>query len=37
VEIISGLTKEDKVKQWNKTEPVKKGEEEEGDEKESVE
>ena len=27
VEIISGLTKEDKVKQWNKTEPIKKGEE----------
>tara|TARA_R110002051_G_scaffold66515_8_gene120455 strand:+ start:9450 stop:10598 length:1149 start_codon:yes stop_codon:yes gene_type:complete len=36
VEIISGLTKEDKVKQWNKTEPVKKGEEE-GAEEESVE
>lgn len=28
VEIISGLTKDDKVKQWNKTEPIKKGEEE---------
>ncbi|TDT46898.1 HlyD family secretion protein [Maribacter spongiicola] len=27
VEIISGLTEEDKVKQWNKTEPIKKGEE----------
>ncbi|MDP5060712.1 MAG: efflux RND transporter periplasmic adaptor subunit [Maribacter sp.] len=36
VEIISGLTKEDNVKQWNKTEPVKKGEDE-GEEKESVE
>lgn len=29
VEIISGLTEEDNVKQWNKTEPIKKGEEEE--------
>lgn len=29
VEILSGLTEEDKVKQWNKTEPIKKGEEEE--------
>ncbi|MBT8281855.1 MAG: efflux RND transporter periplasmic adaptor subunit [Muriicola sp.] len=29
VEIISGLTEEDKVKIWNKTEPIKKGEEEE--------
>lgn len=29
VEIISGLTKEDKVKVWNKTEPIKKGTEEE--------
>ncbi len=29
VEIISGLTEEDKVKQWNKTEPIKKGDEEE--------
>lgn len=28
VEILSGLTEEDKVKQWNKTEPIKKGEEE---------
>lgn len=28
VEIVSGLTEEDKVKQWNKTEPIKKGEEE---------
>ena len=29
VEIISGLTKDDKVKVWNKTEPIKKGTEEE--------
>lgn len=29
VEIVSGLTKEDNVKVWNKTEPIKKGEEEE--------
>ncbi len=36
VEIVSGLTKEDKVKQWNKTEPIKKGEEEDK-EKESGE
>lgn len=28
VEIVSGLTKDDKVKVWNKTEPIKKGEEE---------
>jgi HlyD family secretion protein len=28
VEIVSGLSAEDKVKQWNKTEPIKKGEEE---------
>lgn len=28
VEVISGLTKEDKVKHWNKTEPIKKGDEE---------
>ncbi|PIB27339.1 efflux RND transporter periplasmic adaptor subunit [Maribacter sp. 4G9] len=28
VEIVSGLTEEDKVKQWNKTEPIKKGEDE---------
>lgn len=31
VEILSGLTKDDMVKQWNKTEPIKKGEEEEGE------
>ncbi len=29
VEILSGLTKEDNVKIWNKTEPIKKGEDEE--------
>lgn len=29
VEIISGLTIEDQIKVWNKTEPIKKGEEEE--------
>jgi HlyD family secretion protein len=29
VEIISGLTEEDEVKIWNKTEPIKKGEDEE--------
>lgn len=29
VEIISGLTEEDKIKVWNKTEPKKKGEEDE--------
>jgi HlyD family secretion protein len=28
VEIISGLTKEDQIKVWNKTEPIKKGDEE---------
>lgn len=34
VEIVSGLTEEDEVKQWNKTEPIKKGieEDEESDE-----
>jgi len=29
VEIISGIAKDDKVKVWNKTEPIKKGDEEE--------
>lgn len=29
VEIVSGLTEDDNVKQWNKTEPIKKGDEEE--------
>lgn len=28
IEIVSGLTEEDNIKQWNKTEPIKKGEEE---------
>jgi len=35
VEIVSGLTEEDDVKQWNKTEPIKKGEDE-GEEDEEV-
>ncbi len=34
VEILSGLTTDDKVKKWNKTEPIKKGEDEEGEETE---
>jgi len=29
VEVVSGLTEDDKVKVWNKTEPIKKGDEEE--------
>ena len=37
VEIVSGLTKEDAVKQWNKTEPVKKGTEKEGEEESTEE
>lgn len=32
VEIVSGLTEDEEVKQWNKTEPIKKGEEEEDSE-----
>ncbi|MBU2974292.1 MULTISPECIES: efflux RND transporter periplasmic adaptor subunit [unclassified Zobellia] len=32
VEIVSGLTESDKVKIWNKTEPIKKGEDEEEEE-----
>ncbi len=32
IEIVSGLTESDEVKQWNKTEPIKKGEDEEGEE-----
>ncbi|MFD0863627.1 efflux RND transporter periplasmic adaptor subunit [Sungkyunkwania multivorans] len=32
VEVISGITKEDKIKVWNKTEPKKKGEDEEEEE-----
>lgn len=35
VEIISGLSMEDKVKEWNKTEPIKKGEEEDEDEEDT--
>ncbi len=35
VEIISGITEEDQVKQWNQTEPIKKGEEEEDSEEDS--
>jgi len=31
VEIVSGITKDDRVKVWNKTEPIKKGTEEEGE------
>ncbi len=31
VEIVSGISEDDKVKIWNKTEPVKKGEDEEED------
>ena len=34
VEIVSGLSESDEVKQWNKTEPIKKGEEEDKDEEE---
>lgn len=37
VEIVAGLTEEDDVKIWNKTEPIKKGEEEEGEEEEESE
>ena len=37
VEIVSGLTEEDNVKQWNKTEPIKKGTEEDGEEGDSAE
>lgn len=32
VEIVSGLTEDDEVKVWNKTEPIKKGKKEEGEE-----
>ncbi|MDT7829539.1 efflux RND transporter periplasmic adaptor subunit [Pricia sp. S334] len=35
VEIVSGLTESDKVKVWNKTEPIKKGEDEETEEETS--
>lgn len=34
VEIISGITEEDEVKVWNKTEPIKKGEDDEEDSEE---
>jgi len=37
VEIASGLTEEDEVKHWNKTEPIKKGEDEEGEDDEDSE
>ncbi|MFT6795576.1 MAG: HlyD family secretion protein [Maribacter sp.] len=37
VEVLSGLTEEDKVKQWNKTEPIKKGEEEGAEDEETEE
>lgn len=37
VEIVSGLTEEDKVKQWNKTEPIKRGEAEDEEDKEGEE
>ena len=37
VEIVSGLTEEDKVKQWNKTEPIKRGEAEDKEDKEGEE
>ena len=37
VEIVSGLTEEDDVKQWNKTEPIKIGDDEEGEEDEDSE
>ncbi len=37
VEIVSGLSMEDKVKEWNKTEPIKKGEEEEDENGEDTE
>lgn len=34
VEIVSGITEDDRVKVWNKTEPIKKGAEEDGEEAE---
>jgi len=37
VEIVSGLTEDDQVKQWNRTEPIKRGDEEEGEEENSEE
>ncbi len=35
VEIVSGLTEEDEVKVWNKTEPIKKGEDEDEEEEDA--
>lgn len=37
VEVVSGITEEDEVKHWNKTEPIKKGDDEEGEEEEDSE
>ena len=37
VEIVSGLTESDNVKIWNKTEPIKKGEDEEEETEDSEE
>lgn len=37
VEIVSGITESDKVKVWNKTEPIKKGKDEEAEEENSEE
>ena len=34
VEVISGITLEDKIKVWNKTEPIKKGDDDEAEDKE---
>jgi len=34
VEVISGITLEDKIKVWNKTEPIKKGDEDKAEDKE---
>lgn len=37
VEILSGVTEDDAIKQWNKTEPIKRGEGEEGENEDSEE
>jgi len=37
VEVVSGLTEDDEIKQWNKTEPIKKGEGEGEEENEETE
>ncbi len=37
IEIVSGITEEDEIKQWNKTEPIKKGEEDEDENEDSEE